>query len=292
MPRNVGMVDIKLVRSGNLEIAVRAAGNQDDPAIVLLHGWPQSSRAFLRVMQHLADEFYVLAPDLPGVGGSRIPAASGSKSLLAGHVRDVIQASGARPVVLVGHDVGGMIAFAYLRHFASELRGAAIVDTVIPGLEPAWSKVLSNPRIWHFAFHAIPNLPEVLVLGHQRAYFDFFFDAISRDRKAIPDEARDAYARDYERPDALRAGFDWYRAMSADAEENKKRIAVTTPVLNVRGDAEPGPMSDYLQGLSASGLAQVRGEFVEGSGHFSADEAPDALARILRRFARECIGAV
>ncbi|WP_394839324.1 alpha/beta hydrolase [Pendulispora rubella] len=288
------MVDIKVIgaRSGNLEIAVRVAGHPDRPAIVLIHGWPQSSRAFSRVMQHLADEFYVLAPDLPGVGASRVPAASGSKSLLARHVRDVVQACGARRVVVAGHDVGGMIAFAYVRGFAAELEGVVIVNTVIPGLEPAWSKVLSNPYVWHFAFHSIPKMPEVLVSGHQRPYFDFFFDAISRTPKAITDEARDAYARDYGHVEALRAGFDWYRAMSKDAEENAKRIEVTTPVLNVRGDADPGPMRDYLEGLSASGLTHVRGETLEGSGHFAAEEAPEALARLLRIFARDCVGAV
>jgi pimeloyl-ACP methyl ester carboxylesterase len=290
-PWKVEAMDATTIRNvsiGTLEVAVREGGRRGGPTIVLLHGWPESSRAFQRVSSELADEFHVLAPDLPGVGSSRGRPVSGRKALLAEHVREVVRACSAGDVILAGHDVGGMIAFAYARAFPAELRGAAIISTAIPGLEPAWSNMLSNPRVWHFAFHAIADLPELLVAGHQRPYFDFFFDAISRDKRAITKEARDAYARDYASPEALRAGFDWYRAMPSDAEENTKRIEVSTPVLCLRGDADPGTMSDYVDGLSASGLLDLRAETISGSGHFSADEAPAALAGHLRRFARAC----
>ena len=62
--------------------------------------------------------------------------------------------------MIVGHDIGGMIAYAYLRHYR-DAAGVVIIDAAIPGLDP-WDDVIRNPYLWHFAFHAIPALPELL----------------------------------------------------------------------------------------------------------------------------------
>lgn len=60
------------------------------------------------------------------------------------------------------------------------------MNTVIPGVAP-WSRLVAEPRIWHFAFHSIPQLPELLVSGRERAYFDYFYDLLAGD-KACADE--------------------------------------------------------------------------------------------------------
>ena len=70
----------------------------------------------------------------------------------------------------------------------ADLARAVFMDTVVPGVPP-WQQVLANPYIWHFAFHAIPDLPERLVQGNQRAYFDYFFDALSPGRSGITPDA-------------------------------------------------------------------------------------------------------
>jgi pimeloyl-ACP methyl ester carboxylesterase len=268
-------------------VASRIAGSVDHPAFVFLHGWPQSSRSYESIMRLLMREFFVLAIDLPGVSGSRGAPISGEKATLAKIVREVIRVVNARAVVLVGHDAGGMIAFSYLRQFGTELDGAVIANTVIPGVYP-WEKVIANPRIWHFGFHSIPNLPETLVAGHQREYFDFFFDALASDKSSLTKEARDAYASDYASVDALRAGFGWYRAFPKDAKQNEARIDVDTPLLYVRGDKEQGDINEYVQGLKSSGMLHVSSRIIPKCGHFSPDEAPEALARVLREFREHC----
>src|SRR6202000_3282971 len=91
-------------------------------------------------------------------------------------------------LTLVGHDVGGMVAYAYLRQYADAAR-IVIMDTVIPGVDP-WSEVLANPYLWHFALHSIPVLPETLVQGRQADYFGFFYDVLSADPSRITPQAR------------------------------------------------------------------------------------------------------
>jgi hypothetical protein len=81
------------------------------------------------------------------------------------------------------------------------------MDVVIPGLDP-WDEVLRNPYLWHFAFHSIPDLPELLVEGRERRYFDYFFDQLATRPAAILDAARNQYVAAYRAPGALSAGFD------------------------------------------------------------------------------------
>ncbi|RWF48000.1 MAG: alpha/beta hydrolase [Mesorhizobium sp.] len=265
-----------------LSIATREAGPAGAPAFLLLHGWPQSSYAFERVV----------APDLPCIGGSQGVPEAGDKRTLARLMRGVAETCGLRQLVAAGHDVGGQIVFALLSDHPEILSGAAIMDVVIPGVAP-WEKVIRNPQIWHFAFHAIPALPETLVSGHQSAYFDFFFNVLSKDRASIPDDAREIYAKAYSRPESLQAGFDWYRAFPEDAKANAARPAkpIAVPVLYLRGAAESGDIGDYVDGLRAAGLSNVEGDIIADSGHFVADENPEALAARLARFHREISAA-
>jgi hypothetical protein len=114
-------------------------------------------------------------------------------------------------------------------HANSGLRSVAILDVVIPGIDP-WKKVLSNPQIWHFAMHAIPDLPERLVQGNQRAYFDYFFDVLSARKESIDDETRESSVKAYASNEALTAGFDWYRAFGRDAERNAARDREQTSI--------------------------------------------------------------
>src|SRR5437867_1558096 len=144
------------------------------------------------------------------------------------------------------------------------------MDVVIPGVEP-WEAVVRNPYIWHFAFHAVPNLPEVLVQGHQRTYFDFFYDALSQDPTKIAPALRDAYASAYSASNSLTAGFNWYRAFPADAEENQKTVSnakVATPLLYVRGERETGAIDAYVQGLRGAGMINVEHKLIPSAGHF------------------------
>jgi pimeloyl-ACP methyl ester carboxylesterase len=236
------------------------------------------------VIGELASDHFVLAFDLPAVGDSRGAPRSAEKKELAEVLLGASERAGARSPVVVGLDVGGMIAHAAARDHAQRISAAVIMNTVIPGIDP-WAKVLADPRIWHFAFHAIPRLPELLVAGHERDYFDFFVDALSGRKEAISERHRAFFARAYERPEALQAGFDWYRAMQADAERNAQPKPIEVPVLYARGDADGGSPDDYVRGLREKGCQRVSGCILAGSGELAPLEAREAFIREVRAFA-------
>ena len=184
MMRTGTAIHQRSVAIGDLTLNLLEAGECGAPAFLFLHGWPQSAAAFAPVMEKLRNDFHVLAIDLPEIGGSCGSPGRSDKEALATVVHQLAQTLGLDRFVLVGHDVGGQIAFAYLRRYPRDLAGAVILSVAIPGIEP-WSQVVRNPHIWHFAFHAVPDLPELLVTDHIGRYFDFFYGAITARPEAI-----------------------------------------------------------------------------------------------------------
>jgi pimeloyl-ACP methyl ester carboxylesterase len=271
---------------GASSLHVVEAGDPEAAPFLFLHGWPESWRTWEPVMSLASRSALAVAIDLPGVGESTGDPTDGSKRQLADTVHRLVAELGLRDLTLVGHDAGGMVAYAYLRAF-HDLRRAVVMDTVIPGVDP-WERVLRNPYLWHFAMHAIPNLPERLVRGHQRAYFDYFYDVLSPDPDRISDRERSASAEAYAGDAALTAGFSWYRAFPRDAADNREAGAgaeVSTPVLYLRGERETGRIEDYLAGLRAAGLVNVEPALVPGAGHFTQVEAPEETWRLIAGFA-------
>jgi pimeloyl-ACP methyl ester carboxylesterase len=77
-------------------------------------------------------------------------------------------------VFIVGHDIGGHVAYAFVRRYPQITRGAMILDTPIPGIE-GWSEIQGHPIVWHIQFMQVPGLPEKLVAGRPAAYLGYFF---------------------------------------------------------------------------------------------------------------------
>lgn len=262
---------------GDSSLHVVVAGPDDGAVVVFLHGWPQSCDAWRPVMRRAATDGYrAVAFDLPGIGGSTGEATDGSTDAIAAIVHDLLDTLALKNVTLVGHDMGGMGAYSYLRRFDDAAR-TVIMDTVVPGVAP-WEQVLANPYVWHFAFHSIPDLPELLVQGKQRAYFDFFFNVLSPEQCGVSSEARDGYAQAYASDEALHAGFNWYRMLRQDSMSNAAATGhVNSPLLYLRGEHEGGDIDAYVAGFRQAGLTNVHSATIAGAGHFAPEDSPDAV---------------
>jgi pimeloyl-ACP methyl ester carboxylesterase len=262
------------------------AGDPDGLPFLFLHGWPESWWSWRQVMTLAGRQARAVAIDLPGVGESSGTATDGSKRQLAAVVHDLVATMGLDGATLVGQDVGGMVAYAYLRAYPDVAR-VVIMDVVVPGVDP-WEEVLRNPYLWHFAMHMIPALPERLVQGRQEDYFGYFYDVLSHDERRIGAEARAAYAKAYASDSALTAGFNWYRTLYQDAADNRQAAAgppAGTPVLYLRGEHETGDIDAYVRGLRAVGVTHVEQALVPDAGHFTQEEAPEQTWQLIARFA-------
>lgn len=264
----------------------RDTGNADGEPVVFLHGWPESSRTWDDLIALAGNDIRAISIDLPGIGDSLGDATDGTKADIADAVHDLVTGLGVTRPVLVGHDIGGMVVYAYLRRHP-DVERAVIMNVPIPGVAP-WDRFVREPYLWHFALHTVPDLPERLVSGRQRSYFDYFYDALTVEPDSIDDSARAAYAQAYAEDSALTAGFDWYRAFSRDVEHNQRAShgpTVTTPVLYLRGAEERGgDIDDYAEGLRKAGIEHVEPDLITGARHFPQHEAPAATWRRIAEF--------
>jgi pimeloyl-ACP methyl ester carboxylesterase len=252
--------------------------------LVLLHGWGSTSYMWRFVMPRLVARGHtVLAPDLRGLGDTAKPAVGYEKTTVAEDIRALVAKLGLGPTVqLVGHDMGGMVSYAYASQHPDEVQRLAILDVPLPGIPP-WDEIIRTPRTWHVGFFNVRDLPEMLIAGQERQFLVWFHNSWAVNARAFTNEAEDTYARAYSMPGALRAGFEYYRAfpedVRANAEFSKRKLAM--PVLGIGGSGSFGPIiGDHLRHVATN----VHAVEIENAGHWVAEEQPDAVTEALLSF--------
>ena len=255
------------------------------PTVVLLHGFPQSWYEWRRIMPRLSKRFTVVAVDLRGVGGSA-PTADGYAAVdLARDVHQLIERLELGPAHVVGHDVGGGVAYAFAREFPDHTSTVTVLEMPIPGIEPRLINEI-DASLWHVPFHMTPQLPEALLAGRQEIYFRYFFNEFTTDNTAISDADVAHYAHAYRDPDHLRPAFEFYRAMPANVTYNSGHTEpIDVPLLLVGGEHLFGPiMPRIAESLRANyGWSDVRVHVVNGAKHYLVEERPDEVAELIER---------
>jgi pimeloyl-ACP methyl ester carboxylesterase len=267
----------------NLHLVSAGAGEP----VVLLHGWPQTWHEWRKVMPLLAG-YRLVVPDLPGLGDSSQPSGGYDKKSIAADLVEMCERLQLGRFHLVGHDWGGPSAFALACAVPERIRTLTVLDVTIPGIGPDISQ---GGRRWHHAFHMTPELPEALVHGREREYLGWFYREFCWQRGAIAAADVEEYVRCYSRPGAMRAGFEYYRALPRDRADNEALLAsgfrLPMPVLALGGARTEarGRAEEPLESLRAI-ASDVRGGTVPQCGHFIPEEQPALLAERLLEFFR------
>jgi pimeloyl-ACP methyl ester carboxylesterase len=260
------------------------AAGAGDP-VVLLHGWPQTWFMWRKIIPGLAERYRVLAPDLRGLGDSTRPAEGYDKATIAADLRELVHDHlGLGPILLVGHDWGGPVAFAYAAAVPEKVRKLVLLDVPIPG---DGTDVFFAGR-WHHAFHWIADVPEALTAGRERIYLEYFYRTWGARPDAIEDEAIAEYVRAYSQPGAMRAGFNYYRATPRDVADNQDTLRssgkLRMPVLSIAGTKGRGRGAAVVLDSAGRVAEDVRGGAIENAGHWLAEEQPDEILRQMLAF--------
>lgn len=134
--------DIAQVNGASIHYVQGGAG----PALILVHGFPQDWYEFHQIMPRLAKRFTVVAVDLRGIGGSSATPSGFDAANLAEDLHQLGASLKLEHVYVVGHDIGGMVTYAFVRRYPQLTRGAMILDVPIPGIE-GWNEVQGDPSI-------------------------------------------------------------------------------------------------------------------------------------------------
>ncbi len=256
-------------------------GGRGDP-LLLLHGWPQTWFEWRRVMPGLAERYTVIAPDLRGLGDSSRPVDGYDLRTLSGDIRRLVGHLGLGAIRLVGHDLGGPVAYAYAAQWPGDVVALAVVEAPLLGVRVEGVDDL-NHLLWHFAFHQAPDVPEALVAGRERLYLTWFYKTFAYDKGAVGEEEIGEYVRCYSAPGGLRAGFAHYRAFPEDARQVEEwaKTKLKMPLLALGGESSLGDIPPRLYGAVAE---DVRGGVIPRCGHWVAEERPEYLKEQLLAF--------
>lgn len=250
------------------------------PAVILLHGWPQTWFAWRDTIAALSSDFRLIAPDLRGTGLSERVASGYDKQTIAADIRGLLERIGLSKANIVGHDMGGKAAFVLAKLYPEVVERLILVDCLIPGTEV--TDALKGGA-WHYGFHMAPDVPEMLTQGRERAYIAAQIRNWSFNKTAISEQAIDEYAKHYAANGGMRTGFNYYRALRKDADlvASLQSRKLVMPVLTIGGEHSAG---DRLATSVRSHANNLRELIAPHSGHFVAEEAPAFFRQSVAQF--------
>jgi pimeloyl-ACP methyl ester carboxylesterase len=251
------------------------------PPLVLLHGFGETWYEWHDLIPALAAHYTGIVPDLRGSGDSEKPLTGYDKKTMAEDIHALVHSLGYTQINLVGHDIGLMVAYSYTAAHPTEVRRLVLLDAPIPGVGD-WETV--KQQAWHFAFQAVPDLPEALVAGRERLYLTTaFYYAKAYNPSAFSEERIDEYVRHFAAPGGARASFAYFAAFPEDEKQNAVYAQTKLPMpVHALGGAESyGPqMVQDAQAVATN----VTGGSLENCGHWIPVEQPLELTRRLLAF--------
>ncbi|WP_338769945.1 alpha/beta hydrolase [Nocardia vulneris] len=260
-----------------MNVAVAGAG----PAVLLLHGFPHTWEVWRGVLDGLAGTHRVIAPDLRGLGATTRPESGYDAANLAVDAVAVLDALGETRADVVGFDLGAAPAFLTAMQHPDRVRRLVLMEAML-GRLPGAEDFLRDGPPWWFGFHAVPDLAESVLIGHESAYIDWFLRAGTRGR-GVPAHLRTAFVTAYTGSAALRAAFAHYRALPESGRQIEKATATTRlrmPMLAVGAH----PVGDALARQLRSHTDDLTEAVIPDCGHIIPVDGLPALLPLLTDF--------
>ncbi len=266
------------------------------PALLLLHGFPQSHVMWNRVAHHLAQHYFVVMPDLRGYGDSAKPPglpdhSNYSKRALAQDMVDVMDTLGVPRFLLCGHDRGGRVAHRLALDHPEKVRRLCVID-IAPTLDMYNATDMAFARAYYHWFHLIQPwpLPETMIGGNAKAYLHAKLGGWgSSGLDHIEPAALAEYERCFCTPEAIHSACEDYRASAGidlehDRESRARGAKIACDMLVLWG--ERGVVNKLFQPLAlwqAQCAGTVTGQALP-AGHFIPEELPQPTAAALLDF--------
>ena len=233
------------------------------------------------LIPRLAATHTVIAPDLPGIGGSAIPSNGLDMTHAAARMHALVKSLGVNKAAVVGHDIGLMVAYVYAAQFPDDVDRLVLMDAFLPGVD-GWETIYNNPAIWHFRFNG--PTPEAIVRGRERTYFEHFWNDFAADKtRSLPEADRKAYTTAYARPGRMRAAWAYFVSFQQAAKDFARlsQTKLTMPVLSIGGEKANGAALAQQVQLVATNARTVT---LPNTGHWVMEENPQATMDALVAF--------
>lgn len=269
------------------------------PALLLLHGTPKDSFYWYKVFPLLTEHFTIVAPDLRGFGYTdKPPTTDGYDSVTnADDVVELMTQLGHKKFYLHAEDRGADYAYATAAKYRDRVLKLSFCEMLVSGfgLEESsfWTKENVSAQYekrgvwcWHLGFFFLPHIPEMLITGREREFWEMFMKQECYNPTSIEPVALNHWVEVVKSPGCLRGILETYRAGLKNAELHKELLEkggkLTLPVMTIGAPEFFGPtVKDGILRLAES---VERSEIFEECGHSLALEQPTRLAQALKDF--------
>ncbi|RIV42291.1 alpha/beta hydrolase [Flagellimonas pelagia] len=254
-------------------------GGKGEP-LVLLHGFGQNWYMWNRLLPELSKHFTVIAPDLRGIGESDKPESGYDKKTMAVDIHEMVKQLGYEKINLVGHDIGMMVAYAYAAQFGNEVKKIALLDALLPGVEPVWQQL--STTVWHFGFFSRPVAGEV-VAGKEEMFFKDFWTTVTPMKRPFSKDEEDEFIRAYSVKGSTTGSFHWFGDFQKDVIDNHEfmKHKLEMPMLAMGGEYFSAPFLAEHCRLVAEEVTEAK---IKGSGHWVVQEQTEQVQKGLMDF--------
>jgi pimeloyl-ACP methyl ester carboxylesterase len=282
-------VSRRMINAGELSFEMFECGTGDRLALCL-HGFPSHAICWRAQMSALVEKGYrVWAPNLRGYGRSSRPKGARHYTLdqLLDDIAQLIDASGAKSILLIGHDWGGLLAWFFAARQIRPLEGLVIMNAPHPGVaRVAYQRWAQLRKAWYIAAFQVPWLPDLMLRAGRAWLVGRIFVWASGGRSVFTPEMLAYYRARASEPGAVTAMLNWYRALlrgGVPAEMKSQFPVIATPTLIVWGYEDVALDRSLLDGLDAY-VSDLTIRRLVGVSHWVQEDEPETVSRLVQEF--------
>jgi pimeloyl-ACP methyl ester carboxylesterase len=277
------------------------AGGEDDekrvegekPLVVLLHGFPEFWYSWRYQLPFLAEHGYLaVAPDLRGYNDSDKPRGGYDEATLIRDIEGLIKGLGRERAIIVGHDWGGVLAWAFAMRYPQMTERLIVMNAPHPA---AMIRELRTPeqlrKSWYIFFFQLPWLPESVLLRNHANEIGRMLRGAAAQKEVFPREVTAKFQQAMSKPGAMTAALNYYRQLVRDLPRRLRHPQASTrhisaPTLLIWGEQDIALGLALTEGLE-QWVERLQVKRIPDSGHWVQQEKPELVNSLLLDFLRK-----
>jgi len=276
---------MEYIETNEIHLHTRVEGDQNNPLIILLHGFPEFMKGWEKEVMPLVDAgYYVLVPDLRGYNLSSKPRGKKNyhMSLLIADIVGLIKWSGREKAIIAGHDWGGFIAWGFALMHPSKVEKLIIVNAPHPGVMAEFLKTNEEQqkKSSYIRRFQLPFLPEFIL--KRKDYTNMVRSLKHSSIKGTFSEEDIMEYKEAWKNSSLSGMLNYYRANSLASDSPPQRVKVQTLVIWGRNDNFLMPELAEASWKMCPEGSKV--EYVEDATHWVLHEKPNEIIKLILDF--------